>query len=77
MARARFTERAAWQPVAFSRFHDLMHGIARIADALHSPAARSAGMMRAARPPQSARPQRTAVRPRSDTFERHHHEHAA
>jgi len=33
MARARFTECAARQPLAFSCFHDLMHGIARVADA--------------------------------------------
>ncbi|HDR9798565.1 TPA: hypothetical protein QDC59_002141 [Burkholderia cenocepacia] len=70
MVHARFTECAARQPVAFSRFHDLMHGIARVADAGVRLADRRAGMMRAARPPQSARPQRTAVRPRFDTIQR-------
>ncbi|WP_279611858.1 hypothetical protein [Burkholderia sp. BCC0044] len=33
MAHARFTADAMRQPLAFSRFHDLMHGIARVADA--------------------------------------------
>ncbi len=33
VARAGFAERAARHPLAFSRFHDLMHGIARVADA--------------------------------------------
>ncbi|WP_257127360.1 hypothetical protein [Burkholderia sp. ABCPW 11] len=31
MAPARFAVGAALQPFAFSRFHDLMHGIARVA----------------------------------------------
>ncbi|WP_302565292.1 hypothetical protein [Burkholderia metallica] len=33
MALARFTASTARQPFAFPRFHDLMHGIARVADA--------------------------------------------
>ncbi|WP_321860147.1 hypothetical protein [Burkholderia cenocepacia] len=33
MAHARFAASAARQPLASSRFHDLMHGLARVADA--------------------------------------------
>ncbi|WP_156444493.1 hypothetical protein [Burkholderia sp. MSMB1826] len=70
IARTRFTAGAARQPFAFSRFHDLMHGIARAADACRL-AERAAGMTRVARQSQPARTRRTAaVRPRSDTIER-------
>jgi hypothetical protein len=56
--------------LVFSRFHDLMHGAARVADACVRLPIAPAGGIHAERHPQSARPQRTAVRPRSQPIER-------
>ncbi|NTX31965.1 hypothetical protein HT746_33460 [Burkholderia pyrrocinia] len=49
--------------LVFTRFHELMHGAARVADARSRLPIAPAGALRAARQPRPARAQRTAVRP--------------
>ncbi|WP_455777286.1 hypothetical protein, partial [Burkholderia stabilis] len=63
ISRPRVAPHAAIRRIAFTRFHDLMHGAARLADACIRLPIAPAGMHRAARPLRPARPQRSAVRP--------------
>ncbi|AKL99237.1 hypothetical protein ABD05_02920 [Burkholderia pyrrocinia] len=63
MSCARVTPGAAIRYIVFTRFHDLMHGAARVANACVRLPIAPAGEQRAARQPRPAREQRTTVRP--------------